>query len=112
MKVAEHNRSPLTRYVGLLQVVYDQSAVNALSTGAEGSQKVADLVALEVGNIGENMAIRRAIYLHAPPGAHVGTYVHSAGKGQWQGFPRDREVVMIKTVSENSGNFGLFVKST
>ena len=60
------------------QLVLDKAAVNALSTKEGGT--VADLVALEVGSIGENMAVRRAFLLQAQPGDHIGTYVHSAGK--------------------------------
>ena len=39
-----------------------------------------DLLALSVGDLGENMAIRRAIVMKAADGNLLGTYVHSTGK--------------------------------
>ena len=45
----------------------------------DSGKSLADLVALEVGNIGENLAIRRAAYFSACDGKNVGMYVHPAG---------------------------------
>ena len=60
-----------------MQLLYDRGAINSL-VGKDG-RTVADQVALEVGNIRENMAVRRALYMKASDDAHLGTYVHSAG---------------------------------
>ena len=51
--------------------------VNALE--CEGSS-LADLVALQVGTVGENMALRRAAYLKTTPSTILGTYIHASGK--------------------------------
>lgn len=40
---------------------------------------VADLTALEVGNIGENIAVRRGVFLRAVNKELVASYVHSTG---------------------------------
>ena len=40
--------------------------------------KIADIVALEIGSVGENIAVRRAASLRADDDGHVGYYVHSS----------------------------------
>ena len=40
--------------------------------------KIADIVALEIGNVGENIAVRRAASLRADDDGHIGYYVHSS----------------------------------
>jgi len=42
------------------------------------SRTLADLVALEIGNIGENMAVKRGCVLHAEEGQNIGVYSHSS----------------------------------
>ena len=70
----------------LFQVFYDKASVNALQS--KDGQTIADLVALEVGQLGENMAVRRALYMQAEPGQHVGTYVHATGKASTGTFKK------------------------
>lgn len=50
--------------------------VNALTS--EGST-LSDLVALQVGMVGENMALRRAAYLKTTPSTILGSYIHASG---------------------------------
>ncbi|KAJ8320683.1 hypothetical protein KUTeg_002270 [Tegillarca granosa] len=45
----------------------------------EEDKTLSDLVALEIGSIGENMAVRRACYMQVDEGNTLGTYVHPAG---------------------------------
>lgn len=45
---------------------------------AEG-KSLADLVALEVGNIGENMLLRRAVHLKGNA-SYLAAYVHASGE--------------------------------
>jgi len=40
------------------------------------SQTLVDLVALQIGNIGENMSVKRACVLHALEGQKIGVYCH------------------------------------
>lgn len=64
--------------------MFNKSSVGELIL--ESGEKLSDLVALEVGSIGENMAVRRAIYLAAAEGAHIGSYVHSTGRNSLREF--------------------------
>lgn len=41
-------------------------------------QSLVDLVALEVGNIGENIRAKRGMFLQVADGKHLGSYVHNA----------------------------------
>ena len=59
------------------QMLWNKEEVNQLQW--DSGKSLADLVALEVGNIGENLAIRRAAYFSACDGKSVGMYVHPAG---------------------------------
>ena len=43
-------------------------------------RSLADLVALEVGSIGENMALRRVVHLQASPTSQIKTYIHVSGE--------------------------------
>ena len=50
---------------------------------------LADVVAMEVGNLGENMLLRRAVFMSCVDtgDAAIGHYVHSTGNGHhWQGI--------------------------
>ncbi|KAL3854614.1 hypothetical protein ACJMK2_013876 [Sinanodonta woodiana] len=60
------------------KVGLDASALSSIP--AEGGKILADIVAVHVGNIGENMALRRASYLRADTSSVIGTYVHSSGE--------------------------------
>lgn len=46
---------------------------------AEDGKSLSDLLALEIGNIGENMQLRRAVFLKVDEPLMLGSYVHSAG---------------------------------
>ena len=61
-----------------VQVNLNQENMAALQ--APHGKTLADLVAMEVGNIGENMAVRRGVFLQVPEGQQIGSYVHTAGK--------------------------------
>ncbi|GAB1607749.1 elongation factor Ts, mitochondrial-like isoform X1, partial [Argonauta hians] len=59
------------------KVLLSKEEVNQIvEVGGKGST-LGDLVAKEVGNIGENMALRRAAYLASSASAWIGSYVHS-----------------------------------
>lgn len=57
----------------------DLNKVEVGSLMNEENKTLSDLVALEIGNIGENMAVRRACYMQVADGNTLGTYVHPAG---------------------------------
>lgn len=61
----------------LLQVSWDKESLRQLA--ADDGRSLADIVAMEVGSIGENMAIRRAVFLRSQPSGLIGIYVHSTG---------------------------------
>ncbi|KAK3604123.1 hypothetical protein CHS0354_001120 [Potamilus streckersoni] len=75
---------------GLVGLIHDKSSATVLEVGldasalisipVEGGKILADIVALHVGNIGENMALRRASYIRANASSILGTYVHSSGE--------------------------------
>ncbi|XP_052773059.1 elongation factor Ts, mitochondrial-like [Mya arenaria] len=58
------------------KITLDKSALSLLPCG---DRTVGDQVALTVGNLGENMAIRRASYLRSEPGSTLSCMVHAAG---------------------------------
>jgi len=55
------------------EIHLDQNSFNSLKSDG---QTLADLVALEVGNIGENMRARRGMFISVDD--HLGSYVHNA----------------------------------
>ena len=59
-----------------LQISYNKQQVNALE---KDGKSLADLVALEVGSIGENMSLRRGLYIAAAEGNTLASYLHSSG---------------------------------
>ena len=62
----------------IFQLHWDTTAVNNLELSA--NKTVADEVALTVGELGENIAVRRAAFLRASDTEHLGYYVHVAGR--------------------------------
>ena len=54
----------------------DKAVVGSLA--ASDGKSLADHVALEVGSIGENMALRRAVHLKGGQ-SFLSTYVHASG---------------------------------
>ncbi|XP_048238030.1 elongation factor Ts, mitochondrial-like isoform X2 [Haliotis rufescens] len=59
------------------KVSMDGTALRDLQAG-EG-QTLADLVALEVGSVGENMSLRRAVHLRAADNNFLSSFVHVSG---------------------------------
>ncbi|XP_071101157.1 elongation factor Ts, mitochondrial-like [Haliotis cracherodii] len=59
------------------KVSMDGTALRDLQAG-EG-QTLADVVALEVGSVGENMSLRRAVHLRAAENNFLSSYVHVSG---------------------------------
>ena len=67
----------ILRSIHYFQVLLDPVAIGSLR--ADG-KSIADMTALEVGNVGENIAVRRAVYLSAAgANQHLASYVHSTG---------------------------------
>ena len=64
----------------LCQIEWDSSYLNDLVLTPE--KTVADQVALTVGALGENIAVRRAAYMQALDTHHFSHYVHVAGSAQ------------------------------
>lgn len=58
------------------QVHLAKDEVNALTS--EGST-LADLVAIQVGSVGENIALRRASFLRSTPSTVLSSYIHASG---------------------------------
>ena len=55
----------------------DQQTVGSLVVS---DKSIADITALEIGNVGENIAVRRAMYLRAASEKQlIASYVHSTG---------------------------------
>lgn len=65
----------------MLQIEYDREKLGAVAL--DGST-VADATALVLGNIGENMLARRAVFLKAEGMEHISYYIHAAGTCQLQ----------------------------
>ena len=55
----------------------DKEALKMVTT--DDGKTLADLLALEIGNIGENMQLRRAVFVKVDEPLQLGSYVHSAG---------------------------------
>ena len=51
---------------------------NVGSVSTQDGKSLSDLVALEIGNIGENMALRRAVHLKGE-NSSLSSYVHASG---------------------------------
>ena len=61
-----------------VQFTIDQQTVGSLIVN---DKSLTDITALEIGNVGENIAVRRALYLRAANEMQlVASYVHSTGK--------------------------------
>ena len=63
--------------MNILQKLLSQDAVNNLQYD---DRKLSDLVALEVGTIGENMRLRRAIFFPELEGQYLNSFVHNSGE--------------------------------
>jgi len=61
-----------------VQFAIDQQTVASLVVD---DKSIADITALEIGTVGENIAVRRAMYLRAATDRQlIASYVHSTGK--------------------------------
>ncbi|ESP03196.1 hypothetical protein LOTGIDRAFT_137823 [Lottia gigantea] len=81
----------------------DKEEVNLIVT-PEG-KTVQDMVAYNVGNIGENMAIRRAVHVVASPQSQLYTYVHvSEGFENYQ-IGKYGTIVEIQQSADGNNNF-------
>ncbi|XP_046542937.1 elongation factor Ts, mitochondrial-like [Haliotis rubra] len=72
MACQDHFLSQTDRKVSL-----EGAAVQGLQAG--GGKTLADMVALEVGSVGENMSLRRAVHLRAAENNFLSSYVHVSG---------------------------------
>lgn len=59
-------------------MIVDKALIGAFTTS--NGKSLADVVALQVGNIGENMALRRAVHLKGG-NSSIASYVHTSGTG-------------------------------
>ncbi|XP_050418733.1 elongation factor Ts, mitochondrial [Patella vulgata] len=59
------------------KILLEKQDVNSIVTS--DGRTIGDLVAYEVGNIGENMALRRAVHMMTSPNTTISTYVHVSG---------------------------------
>lgn len=60
------------------KMLLDKQSLSAVQGSA--GQSLADLTALTIGNLGENMLLQRAACVRAPPGGCLGVYVHTTGQ--------------------------------
>ena len=61
-----------------MQFAIDQQTVGSLVVN---DKSIADITAMEIGSVGENIAVRRAMYLRAASDKQlIASYVHSTGK--------------------------------
>ena len=59
------------------QVFLEKETLNSLQ---DGSKTLADYVAMEIGSLGENIALRRAAFVRNDSSTLMSTFVHAAGK--------------------------------
>jgi len=78
------------------QVLIEKEEANSLK---DGEKSLADLVALTVGTLGENMALRRAAHLKADPDTLMTCFVHAAGRVRHHFYAplRRREGILLCT---------------
>ncbi|XP_060558781.1 elongation factor Ts, mitochondrial-like [Ruditapes philippinarum] len=58
------------------KMLLEKESLNSLK---DGEKTLADYVALEIGNLGENIALRRAAFVRNDPSTVMSTFVHVAG---------------------------------
>ncbi|XP_051865696.1 elongation factor Ts, mitochondrial isoform X2 [Pristis pectinata] len=71
----EHCRSKQANTIDYAKSSLMAEEIKQLKTSLD-SHALADQLALAIGNLGENMAIRRAAWVAVPSDWHIGTYVH------------------------------------
>ena len=59
-----------------MQEVWDAESVQKLETN---NKTLADMVAMEIGLIGENMAVARAAFMRGSKNDVIGSFVHASG---------------------------------
>lgn len=58
---------------------------------------MSDVVALEVGTIGENMRLRRAVFLPKLEGQFLNSYVHNSGESKsWTSFLLCKYIIFME----------------
>ena len=62
----------------ILQIFSDKASLGEIKSSST-SMSLGDMVALCVGNLGENMALRRAAYVRAHAESQLSFYVHPSG---------------------------------
>ncbi|XP_030829767.1 elongation factor Ts, mitochondrial [Strongylocentrotus purpuratus] len=87
------------------------SAEDLKSSVGDDGKTMEDLAALTIGQAGENMSIRRGLYLEAPQEFFIGSYVHSAlqkSKEENQSkctMGKYAALVVFKKLGETTTNF-------
>ncbi|XP_069762192.1 elongation factor Ts, mitochondrial [Narcine bancroftii] len=71
----EHCRAKQTNLTDYVKSSFVAEEVKKLKTSLDG-RTLADQLALAIGNLGENMAIRRAAWVAVPSDWYIGAYVH------------------------------------
>ncbi|XP_029906451.1 elongation factor Ts, mitochondrial [Myripristis murdjan] len=75
-----HNQNKIKSQTGYMKSLLTGDELSKLSV-AEGAS-LADHVALTIGRLGENMAVKRAVTVGVPAEWHIGSYVHGGVAGQ------------------------------
>ncbi|XP_076012507.1 elongation factor Ts, mitochondrial [Genypterus blacodes] len=75
-----HHQNKVKGQTGYMKSILAGDELNKLSV-SEGAS-LADQVALTIGRLGENMAVKRAVTVFVPSEWHIGSYMHGAVSGQ------------------------------
>lgn len=107
--------STLSRYKGqeveqnIMKVSLPEGDLKAMVD--DDGKSMEDLTALTIGQVGENMAVRRGFFLAAPQEYFIGSYVHSALQKPQQENPsrctmgKYGALVVFRKLGETSPNF-------
>ncbi|OWF35480.1 elongation factor Ts, mitochondrial-like isoform X3 [Mizuhopecten yessoensis] len=82
------------------QICLPKDKLDALDVG--NSQSVSDLVALMVGNVGENLSARTVTHVGVTPNSHLETYVHSTGSNVEVDGCRMGKYAVLLDISQNT----------
>lgn len=66
----------------LSKIHFDSKQLTSLPWEEQSGKLLSDLVAIKIGRLGENMAVRRAVCLRVPDDSNVGCYVHPIADSQ------------------------------
>ncbi|KAG7477455.1 hypothetical protein MATL_G00069740 [Megalops atlanticus] len=75
-----HHRVKTEGRSGYVKSLLSAEELSRLSVPAGGS--LSDQLALTIGRLGENVALKRAVFLGVPADWHIGSYVHGPVSGQ------------------------------